>query len=152
MRPLAALNSNMNYRKMVAFSQATENHKLKNRIEREGTSKARAQSLAGKSFQAQLGQQGTPPVGPIRRDIPAATEAPIPRCGKMYLGICYIDLPICYECGLRGHIQRECHSSRRGAGKGTTQLSSSAAATSSTPPPPRGTPVPVGRDVARGGA
>nr|XP_009789791.1 PREDICTED: uncharacterized protein LOC104237355 [Nicotiana sylvestris] len=35
----AALNSDMNYGKMVAFAQATENRKLKNRIEREGNSK-----------------------------------------------------------------------------------------------------------------
>nr|XP_009770770.1 PREDICTED: uncharacterized protein LOC104221405 [Nicotiana sylvestris] len=37
-----ALNSDMNYEKMVAFSQATENSKLNNRMEREGSSKARS--------------------------------------------------------------------------------------------------------------
>ncbi|XP_070056445.1 uncharacterized protein [Nicotiana tomentosiformis] len=37
-----ALSSDMNYEKMVAFSQATEDRKLKNRREREGTSKARS--------------------------------------------------------------------------------------------------------------
>nr|XP_009768544.1 PREDICTED: uncharacterized protein LOC104219547 [Nicotiana sylvestris] len=39
---MAALNSNMNYGKMVAFAQATESRKLKNRMEREGNSKARS--------------------------------------------------------------------------------------------------------------
>ncbi|XP_070046736.1 uncharacterized protein [Nicotiana tomentosiformis] len=63
-----------------------------------------------------------------------------------------MDLPICYGYGLRGHIQRECRSSRQGAGRGTTQPSSSAAATSSAPPPARGPPAPVGRGAARGGA
>ncbi|XP_070004209.1 uncharacterized protein [Nicotiana sylvestris] len=46
---IVALNSNMNYGKMVAFSQATENRKLKNRMEREGRGVARggAQSSGG---------------------------------------------------------------------------------------------------------
>ncbi|XP_070039443.1 uncharacterized protein [Nicotiana tomentosiformis] len=35
----AALNSDMNYGKMVAFSQATETRKLKNRMERQSNSK-----------------------------------------------------------------------------------------------------------------
>ncbi|XP_070041018.1 uncharacterized protein [Nicotiana tomentosiformis] len=82
-----ALNSDMNYRKMIAFAQATENRKLKNRM-----------------------------------------------------------------CRLRGHIQRECRSSRQGTGRGTAQPSSSAAATSSTPPPARGTPARTRRGAARGGA
>uniref|UniRef100_A0A1S3YWS2 CCHC-type domain-containing protein n=1 Tax=Nicotiana tabacum TaxID=4097 RepID=A0A1S3YWS2_TOBAC len=38
---------------------------------------------------------------------------PCPYCGKMHLGICYMDLPKCYGCRLRGHIQRDCHSSRQ---------------------------------------
>ncbi|XP_070036111.1 uncharacterized protein [Nicotiana tomentosiformis] len=46
----AALNADMNYGKMVAFSPATENHKLKNRMEREGNSKARSASNFGESF------------------------------------------------------------------------------------------------------
>ncbi|XP_070046658.1 uncharacterized protein [Nicotiana tomentosiformis] len=45
-----ALNSDMNYGKMVAFSQATENRKLKNRMEREGISKARSTDNFGESF------------------------------------------------------------------------------------------------------
>ncbi|XP_070045281.1 uncharacterized protein [Nicotiana tomentosiformis] len=46
----AALNSDMNYGKMVAFAQATEDRKLKNTREREGTRKARSTSNFGKSF------------------------------------------------------------------------------------------------------
>lgn len=63
-----------------------------------------------------------------------------------------MDLPICHGCRLRGHIQRECLSTRQGAGRGTTQPSSSAAATSSTPPLARDTLAPVGHGAARGGA
>ncbi|XP_070034581.1 uncharacterized protein [Nicotiana tomentosiformis] len=37
-----ALNSNMNYGKMVAFTQATETHKLKNIMEHESSNKARS--------------------------------------------------------------------------------------------------------------
>ncbi|XP_070032381.1 uncharacterized protein [Nicotiana tomentosiformis] len=46
----AALNSDMNYGKMVAFAQATEDPKLKNMREREGTSKARSAGNFGESF------------------------------------------------------------------------------------------------------
>ncbi|XP_070010994.1 uncharacterized protein [Nicotiana sylvestris] len=53
---------------------------------------------------------------------------------------------------MRGHIQRHCHISRQGAGRGTTQSSSPTAATSSTPSPARGTPAPAGYGIARGGA
>ncbi|XP_070042697.1 uncharacterized protein [Nicotiana tomentosiformis] len=45
----ASLNSDMNYWKMVVFSQATENRKLKNRREREGSSKARSAGNLGNS-------------------------------------------------------------------------------------------------------
>ncbi|XP_070036665.1 uncharacterized protein [Nicotiana tomentosiformis] len=37
-----ALNSNMNYGKMVAFAQAIKTRKLRNKIEREGSNKARS--------------------------------------------------------------------------------------------------------------
>ncbi|XP_070056294.1 uncharacterized protein [Nicotiana tomentosiformis] len=53
---------------------------------------------------------------------------------------------------MRGHIQRECRSFRKGAGRGTAQPSSSAAAISSVPPPVRGSPAPAGCGEARGGA
>nr|XP_009758648.1 PREDICTED: uncharacterized protein LOC104211307 [Nicotiana sylvestris] len=45
-----ALNSDMNYRKMVAFAKATENHKLKNKMEREGSSKAQSMGNMGESL------------------------------------------------------------------------------------------------------
>nr|XP_009771677.1 PREDICTED: uncharacterized protein LOC104222184 [Nicotiana sylvestris] len=47
---MAALNLDMNYGKMVAFAQATENRKLKNKIEREGNSKARSTGNIGESL------------------------------------------------------------------------------------------------------
>ncbi|XP_070019829.1 uncharacterized protein [Nicotiana sylvestris] len=47
---IAALNSDMNYGKMVAFTQAIENRKLKNKMEREGSIKAQsAGNLDGSS-------------------------------------------------------------------------------------------------------
>ncbi|XP_070046778.1 uncharacterized protein [Nicotiana tomentosiformis] len=46
----AALNSDVNYGNIVAFSPAIENRKLKNRIERVGTSKARSAGIFGDSF------------------------------------------------------------------------------------------------------
>jgi len=45
-----ALISYMNYGKMVAFAQDTEDRKLKNRREREGTDKARSVGNFGESF------------------------------------------------------------------------------------------------------
>ncbi|XP_070057370.1 uncharacterized protein [Nicotiana tomentosiformis] len=61
-------------------------------------------------------------------------------------------MPVCYACGMRGHIQRECRASHQHIGRGTTQSSSATATTSSAPPPARGSPAPTGRDAARGGA
>ncbi|XP_070032132.1 uncharacterized protein [Nicotiana tomentosiformis] len=52
---------------------------------------------------------------------------------------------------MRGHIHRECGSSRQGTGRGTTQPSSSAVATSAAPPPARGSPALAGHGAARGG-
>ncbi|XP_070042647.1 uncharacterized protein [Nicotiana tomentosiformis] len=46
---ITALNSDMNYGKVVAFAQATETHKLKNRIEQEGSNKARSTGNFGGS-------------------------------------------------------------------------------------------------------
>nr|XP_009789990.1 PREDICTED: uncharacterized protein LOC104237524 [Nicotiana sylvestris] len=79
-------------------------------------------------------------------------RSPCPKCGKMHSGICYMELPICYGCGMRGHIQRHCRVSRQGAGRCTTQPSSPAAATSSSSSPARVAPAPAGRGAARGGA
>ncbi|XP_070049626.1 uncharacterized protein [Nicotiana tomentosiformis] len=54
----AAFNSDMNYGKMVAFAQATENRKLKNRMEREGNSKARSAGNFGSSSGGGGGRSG----------------------------------------------------------------------------------------------
>ncbi|XP_070024795.1 uncharacterized protein [Nicotiana sylvestris] len=186
----AALNLDMNYGKMVAFAQATENRKLKNKMEREGNSKARttgnmgeslgggrlafkggslgpSQSVAQSSasappsgpsqqqwsrFRPDQGNRGSHQRGRSRERFQQQHRSPCPRCGKMHLGFCYMELPIFYGCGMRGHIQRHCHVSRRGAGMGVAQPTSPAAATSSAPSPARGTPSPAGRGAARGGA
>ncbi|XP_070004757.1 uncharacterized protein [Nicotiana sylvestris] len=63
-----------------------------------------------------------------------------------------MELPICYGCGMRGHIQRHCHASRQGTGRGTVHSSSPVTATSSAPSPARVTLAPAGRGAARGGA
>ncbi|XP_070039871.1 uncharacterized protein [Nicotiana tomentosiformis] len=75
-----------------------------------------------------------------------------PRCGKTRLGICCMNLLICYRCGLRGHIQRDCRSFRQGAGSGPAHPPSSATTTSASPPPARGTLTPSGHGAARGRA
>ncbi|XP_070036558.1 uncharacterized protein [Nicotiana tomentosiformis] len=61
-------------------------------------------------------------------------------------------LPICYECDISGHIQRDCRSSRQSVGRCTIQRASSIATTSTTPPPARGTLAHVGWGAARGGS
>ncbi|XP_070014109.1 uncharacterized protein [Nicotiana sylvestris] len=186
----AALNSDMNYGKMVAFAQATENHKLKNRMEREGSSKARSTSNMGESlgggrsafrggssgpsqsiaqssasaplsgpsqqqwrhFRPGQGSRGSHQRGRSGEMFQQQQRSPFPRCGKMHSGTCYLELPICYGCGMRGHIQRHCRASRQGAGRGTAQSSSQAAATSSASSLAGGTPAPAGHGAARGGA
>nr|XP_009774588.1 PREDICTED: uncharacterized protein LOC104224603 [Nicotiana sylvestris] len=45
-----ALNSDMNYGKMVGYARARENQKLKNRMESEGSSKARSAGNLGDLF------------------------------------------------------------------------------------------------------
>nr|XP_009758813.1 PREDICTED: uncharacterized protein LOC104211451 [Nicotiana sylvestris] len=69
----------------------------------------------------------------------------------MHSGVCYLELPVCYGCGMRGHIQRNCRVSHQGACRGTTQSSSPAAATSSVLSPARGAPTTTGRGATRGG-
>ncbi|XP_070054561.1 uncharacterized protein [Nicotiana tomentosiformis] len=187
---IAALNSDMNYGKMIVFAQATKDCKLNNRKEREGTSKARSagnfgESLGGGRSAFRGGSSGptqyhaqssasAPPAGHSQQQgshfmpnqgswgprhqgrsggrFQQQRRPPCPKCGNMHLGISYMDLPICYRCGLRDHIQREWCSSRQGAGRGIAQPSNSVVATSSAPPPARGPPAPAGRGAARGGA
>ncbi|XP_070010336.1 uncharacterized protein [Nicotiana sylvestris] len=147
-----ALNSDRNYRKMVEFAQATENRKLKNKMEREGSKKTWAQLVAVESFQARSGQQGILSAVSVIRERSQQQRSPCPRCRKLHSGISYLELPICYGCGIRGHIQRHCRASFQGAVRGTAQPSSPAAASSSAPSLARGTPAPAGRDAPRGGA
>ncbi|XP_070055823.1 uncharacterized protein [Nicotiana tomentosiformis] len=185
-----ALNSDMNYGKMVAFAQATETRKLRNITERGGSNKARsAVNFGGSSGGSRSAFRGgslgpsqsfaqslasAPPSGPSQQQwscfrpiqgnkgsyqqgrhggrFQKQRSPPCPRCGNMHLGIYYMDLPICYGCGLRGHIQRDCSSSYQGAGRGTSQPDSSVATTSATPPLDRGNPTSVGCGAARGGA
>ncbi|XP_070045274.1 uncharacterized protein [Nicotiana tomentosiformis] len=70
----------------------------------------------------------------------------------MYFGSCFMDQTTCYGCGMRGHIQRDCRSSRQSVGRGTAQPASSATTTSVAPSPARGIPASTGCGVARGGA
>jgi len=63
-----------------------------------------------------------------------------------------MDQPICYGCGIRGHIQRDCRLSRQIVRRGMAQPSGSAATISATPSPVRGTPAPTEHGVVRDGA
>nr|XP_009770856.1 PREDICTED: zinc finger protein 316-like [Nicotiana sylvestris] len=175
---------------MVAFAQATESRKLKNRTEREGNSKARSTGNMGESlgggrsafregssvtsqtiaqssasappsgpsqqqwshFRTSQGNRGSHQRGRSGEKSQQQQRFPCPKCGKMHSGICYTELPICYGCGMRGHIQRHCHVYRQGAGTGTAQPSSPISTTSSAPSPARGTPAPAWRGSARGSA
>ncbi|XP_070038304.1 uncharacterized protein [Nicotiana tomentosiformis] len=176
-----ALNSDMNYGKMVAFSQATETRKLKNRMERQSSSKARtagnfcgsfvggggrlafrggssgpSQSFSQSSMSAQSTGSSHGNRGPHQQGHPDGRfqqqrRLPWPKCWRMHFRAYFIDLPICYGCSVWGHIQRDCRSSRRIMGRGVAQPANSIATTSTTPPT-RGTSVPAGRGAARGGA
>ncbi|XP_070045436.1 uncharacterized protein [Nicotiana tomentosiformis] len=184
--------SDMNYGMMAAFSQATETLKLKNRIEREGSNKARSvgnfggssggiggrsvfreglsgpsQSFAQSSVSAQLsgyshqqwshfrlsqGNKGSYHQGRPRGRFQQQRRPPCPRCGKIHFGACLMDQTICYGCGIRGHIQRDCRSSHQSVGRGTTHPASSVATSFASPSPARGTLAPTGHGASRGGA
>nr|XP_009804114.1 PREDICTED: uncharacterized protein LOC104249391 [Nicotiana sylvestris] len=154
----AALNSDMNYGKMVAFSQAIESRKLKNRMEREGNRKTQSTCNMGPNQQQQWshfkpskGNKGSYQWGRSGERSQQQQRSPCPKCGKMHLGVCYLELPICYRYGMRVHIQRHCHTSRQGVGTGISQSSSPAAATSSAPSLARGAPAPAWRGATRSG-
>nr|XP_009795197.1 PREDICTED: uncharacterized protein LOC104241927 [Nicotiana sylvestris] len=70
-----------------------------------------------------------------------------PKCGRFHTEACYLDIPVCYRCGVRGHIQWDCHAPRQGMDRGFAHPSGSSAATSSTRPP-----APAGRGAIRGGS
>ncbi|XP_070005170.1 uncharacterized protein [Nicotiana sylvestris] len=132
----AALNSDMNYEKIVAFSQAIENRKLKNRMEREGNSKARSTSNMGES----LGGGRSAFRGGSSGSFQSVAQS---SASALYQG------PTSSSGVISG--PRHCRVSRQGAGRCTIQSSSPAVATSSAPSPARGAPTPVGRGAARGG-
>ncbi|XP_070036570.1 uncharacterized protein [Nicotiana tomentosiformis] len=143
---MIALNCNMNYGKMVAFGQATEDCKLKNRRERKGRSKAwTAGNLGGSSGAGRSAFRGrssgpsqsfaqssmsAPPSGPSQgnraphqhgRHGGRFQQQRRPHAlsvGACTFGVYFIDLRICYGCSVRGHIQRDCRSSRRIMGRG----------------------------------
>nr|XP_009781375.1 PREDICTED: uncharacterized protein LOC104230309 [Nicotiana sylvestris] len=73
-------------------------------------------------------------------------RASCPKCGRFHSDTCYLDIPVCYRCGVRGHIQRDCRAPSQGMGRGFAQSFGTSAATSSVHPP-----APAGRNV-RGGA
>nr|XP_033513188.1 uncharacterized protein LOC117277882 [Nicotiana tomentosiformis] len=68
------------------------------------------------------------------------------------LGSLRMNLPICYECGLRGHIHIDYPSFRQNAGRGAVQSASSAGTTSAAPPLARGNSQLVMHGAARDGA
>ncbi|XP_070002215.1 uncharacterized protein [Nicotiana sylvestris] len=135
-----ALNSDMNYGKMVAFSQATENRKLKNRMEKEGNSKAWSTGTMGESLGGGRSAFRGGSSGPSQSIAQSSTSAPPsgPNQQQQWSRLKTIQ-------GSRGPTSR-------GADRGTVQPSSLAAATSSAPSPTRVDPAPAGRGAARGGA
>nr|XP_009802355.1 PREDICTED: uncharacterized protein LOC104247906 [Nicotiana sylvestris] len=111
---------------MVVFAQATWNRKL---------SKARSTSSASappsgpnqqqwSRCRPGQGSRGSHQRGRSGERFQQQQRSPCPRYGKMHSGTCYLELPICYGCGMRGHIQRHCRASCQGAGRGTAQSSS----------------------------
>ncbi|XP_070057461.1 uncharacterized protein [Nicotiana tomentosiformis] len=111
-----------------------------------------SQQQQGSHFRPSQGNRGSYQQGCHGGRFKQQRRPPCPRCGKMHLGICYMDVPIFYGCGLRGHIQRDCRSSRQGVGRAPAQPANSATTTSAAPLPARGTPTPIGHSEARGGA
>ncbi|XP_070036863.1 uncharacterized protein [Nicotiana tomentosiformis] len=177
---MATLNSDMNYGKKVAFAQATKDRKLKNKRESEGRSKAQtAGNLGGSSGGGRSAFRGgpsgpsqsfaqtsmSPPpsgdsqgnMGPHQQGWPGGRfqqqwRPPCPKCGRKHFGVYFMDLLICYVCGVRGHIHRDCRSSHLIMGRGAVQPARSITTKSTAPPPARGTLAPAGCGAARGGA
>jgi len=55
------------------------------------------------------------------------------KCGKCHPRICRYGTNVCYKCGVSGHLQRDCHSSRQIMGRGAAQPASSTATSSIAP-------------------
>nr|XP_016481255.1 PREDICTED: uncharacterized protein LOC107802300 [Nicotiana tabacum] len=132
------LNSNMNYGRMVAFAQDTEARKLKLRMERESSSRARSAGNLGDSFGGGRSAFREGSSGPSQSY--AQSSASVPPSGHGQ------------QCGMRGHIQRECRASRQGTSRGTAQSSSPTTAISSAHPPARGSSAIAGCGTAGGSA
>ncbi|XP_070054553.1 uncharacterized protein [Nicotiana tomentosiformis] len=160
-----ALNSDMNYGNMVAFSQATEARKLNFRMERESSSRARSAGNFGDSFgggrSAFRGGSSGPSQSYAQSSASASPSGTVSSRGVSLGPVRAARGPTIMadqegdsssSRGMRGHIQRECRASRQGAGRGTAKSSSPTNATSSAPPPARGSPAPIGRGAAWGGA
>uniref|UniRef100_A0A1S4A6Y5 Uncharacterized protein n=1 Tax=Nicotiana tabacum TaxID=4097 RepID=A0A1S4A6Y5_TOBAC len=149
----------MNYGRMVAFAQALEARKLKLRMERESSSRARSAGNLGDSFGGGRSAFRGGSSGPSQSYAQSSTSTP-PSGHDQQQGSLFRPGPGnmgSHHQGqsggrfqMRGHIQRECHASHQGTGRGTTQSSSPTAATSSAPPPTRGSPAPTGRGATRG--
>nr|XP_009798927.1 PREDICTED: uncharacterized protein LOC104245070 [Nicotiana sylvestris] len=146
-----ALHSDMNYGKIVGFAQATESRKLKIRAERESRSRARSTGHSGRAVPGR-GPSGSDSRRPHHSGCPGGRSQQqgrdsCPKYGMFHSKTCYLDIPVCYRCRVRGHIQRDCRAPSQGMGGGFAQSSGSSAATSSVRPP-----TPAGHGVVRGGA
>ncbi|XP_070007922.1 uncharacterized protein [Nicotiana sylvestris] len=148
-----ALHLDMSYGKIVGFAQATEARKLKIRAERESNSRARLVGHSGRPVQrrgpsgssqsyAQSSVSAPPSMHSYQQSShlrPGSDSRSPHQSGRLGGGS--------QQCGVRGHIQRDCHAARHVTGRGFAQPSGSLAAISSARPP-----APVGHGAIRGGA
>nr|XP_009758260.1 PREDICTED: uncharacterized protein LOC104210970 [Nicotiana sylvestris] len=140
---IAALHSDMNYGKIVGFAQAIEARKLKIRTERKSNSRARSVGHSGRPVQ----RRG--PLGSSQSYAQSTMSAPpsvhsYQQSSHLRPGS---DSRKPHQCGVRGHIQRDCRAPSQGTGSVFAQLFGSSAATSSARPQ-----APAGHGAIRGGA
>ncbi|XP_070045141.1 uncharacterized protein [Nicotiana tomentosiformis] len=141
--PTFALNSNMNYGKMVEFSQATETQKLKKQMERDGNKKAEFASNFGGYFSCGKVMFMGGSSGTTKSFAQSSDSAPLSWPSQQKWSV------LRPSQGNRGHIMRDYRSSRQNVGRGMVQMANSAAINFVAPPPVGGTPTPVGHG-ARG--
>nr|XP_009792465.1 PREDICTED: uncharacterized protein LOC104239518 [Nicotiana sylvestris] len=159
-----------------AATAATEARKLKIRAERESSSRARSAGHLGRPVSgrgssqsyAQSSASAPPSVHNYQQNSHLRSgsdsrrphhsgrpggrsqqqgRASCPKCGRFQSKTCYLDIQVCYRCGVRGHIQQDCRAPSQGMGRGFAQSSGSSPATSFVHPPAL-----TGRGVVRGGA